>query len=65
MTIRQIITTQTVRPMLACSFRYATQCNIYIASPQVIAGAGFTTEVVKRHEIGHCNGWPATHEGAR
>jgi hypothetical protein len=26
---------------------------------------GYDPAVFIRHEIGHCNGWPATHKGAR
>jgi hypothetical protein len=30
-----------------------------------IKRAGFVPDLIKRHEIGHCNGWPADHKGAR
>ena len=40
-------------------------CRIVMAPDDVIKAAGFPPELVKRHEIGHCNGWPADHKGAR
>jgi hypothetical protein len=41
------------------------QCRVILAPDADIVAAGYSTEVVKRHEIGHCNGWSATHEGSR
>jgi hypothetical protein len=39
-------------------------CRIVLAADSVIKAAGFPPELVKRHEIAHCNGWPADHPGA-
>ena len=39
-------------------------CKIVVAANDVIKAAGFPPELVKRHEIAHCNGWPADHRGA-
>jgi hypothetical protein len=39
-------------------------CKIVVAADDVIKAAGFPPELVKRHEIAHCNGWPADHRGA-
>jgi hypothetical protein len=36
-----------------------------MASDEVIEAAGYTSEVVLRHETGHCNGWPKDHAGSR
>ena len=37
-----------------------------LLADEVVASLGFTTpEFVLRHEIAPCNGWPATHIGAR
>jgi hypothetical protein len=33
------------------------ECTIYLANDDVITRLGFTLDVVRRHEIGHCNGW--------
>ena len=36
-----------------------------LLADEVVASLGFTTpEFVLRHEIAHCNGWPADHRGA-
>jgi hypothetical protein len=32
-------------------------CNIYLAPDELIRTRGFTTEIVRRHETAHCNGW--------
>jgi hypothetical protein len=40
-------------------------CELIISPDSIIALAGLTLEFVKRHEIAHCNGWPADHRGAR
>jgi hypothetical protein len=42
------------------------ECRVILLADEVVASLGFTTpEFVLRHEIAHCNGWPATHIGAR
>jgi hypothetical protein len=43
----------------------ATECVVYIATDDILKQAGWTYEVVMRHERGHCNGWPQSHSGAR
>ena len=40
------------------------RCRIVLAPDADIIKAGFLPEMVRRHEIGHCNGWPADHRGA-
>jgi hypothetical protein len=32
------------------------QCRVILAPDADIVATGYTTEIVKRHEIGHCNG---------
>jgi hypothetical protein len=32
-------------------------CDIYLAPDELIRRRGLTTEIVRRHEIAHCNGW--------
>jgi hypothetical protein len=39
-------------------------CKIVVAADDVVKAAGFPPELVRRHEIAHCNGWPADHRGA-
>ena len=50
---------------LGCAFRYAGGCLIVLANEDTIRAAGEDPDVVRRHEIGHCNGWPAGHPNAR
>jgi hypothetical protein len=40
------------------------RCRIVLAPDADIIKAGHPPELVKRHEIAHCNGWPADHRGA-
>jgi hypothetical protein len=40
------------------------RCRIVLAPDADIIKAGFPPELVKRHEIAHCKGWPADHRGA-
>ena len=51
---------------MACARHWGlTRCDIYIAADDVLAQVGLTFEVALRHELGHCNGWPAHHPDAR
>src|SRR5262245_10713988 len=50
---------------LGCAFVGKDECWIVLAEDATIESYGWTTEIVKRHEIGHCNGWPGDHRGAR
>jgi hypothetical protein len=37
-----------------------------ILRPMRLSGAhGLTTDILRRHEIAHCNGWPKDHPGTR
>jgi hypothetical protein len=40
-------------------------CAIVKVSDEQIRAAGHDPEIFMRHEIGHCNSWPAHHPGAR
>jgi hypothetical protein len=40
-------------------------CTIHIVGDNVIRAAGYEPDNIRRHEIGHCNGWPPDHRGAR
>ena len=51
--------------LLACSFRYAKNCVIYLVEDNVMRKRGWTTGLLLRHETGHCNGWPGNHPGER
>jgi hypothetical protein len=59
-----------------CSYRLAGgasgACLVVIADEETlkvaqhrIGGHTWTYDIIFRHEVGHCNGWSANHEGAR
>jgi hypothetical protein len=50
-------------PMLSCSQRRDNECEIIMATDNVIRIFGYLVDVVLRHEIAHCNGWPQDHPG--
>src|SRR5262245_40572629 len=51
---------------LACALRYSSQrCEIYIMDDEHLKAAQWPYEVILRHEFGHCNDWPADHQGSR
>jgi hypothetical protein len=47
------------------SYRDAESCTILHAREQDIVKAAWTLNIVIRHEIAHCNGWPPGHPNAR
>jgi hypothetical protein len=53
------------RPVLACSYHSGRECTIIHAREDYIVQFKTTLNIVMRHEIGHCNGWPGDHPGAR
>jgi hypothetical protein len=73
LTIRMVNTLEELRErcnainplMLACSFRYEKNCVIYLVEDSIMRKRGWTTGLLLRHEIGHCNGWPSDHPGER
>jgi hypothetical protein len=53
-------------PRLGCAYRIGySRCAVTIASDAAIRARGWTRELVMRHELGHCNGWPGDHPGMR
>ena len=50
---------------LGCAYRLKHACLIMLADEAVIRAYGLTGDMLFRHEMGHCNGWVATHVGAR
>jgi hypothetical protein len=40
------------------------KCWIIIANDELITSLGQIPDLVRSHEIAHCNGWPADHRGA-
>jgi hypothetical protein len=54
-------------PTLACAYTTSdrSECVVIMVSDDLIRARGWTPEIVRRHEVGHCNGFPADHRGAR
>jgi hypothetical protein len=52
-------------PLGCAKLLAADHCVIYLASDEVNRSIGLTTDLVRRHEVGHCNGWPKEHPGGR
>ena len=55
---------------LGCAIHYLLEgkdlsCHIYIADDEILKSSGWGYGIVLRHEIGHCNSWPADHPGMR
>jgi len=50
---------------LGCAYAHATDCTIVIANDDIIRAAGWTYDIVYRHERSHCVGWPKDHPRAR
>jgi hypothetical protein len=53
------------RFLLACSTHTRTACLITVVKDEVMRSKGWTTGLLLRHEIGHCNGWGPDHAGER
>lgn len=41
------------------------RCTIWLAPDEVVRARGWPITLVLRHELAHCNGWPANHLGAK
>jgi hypothetical protein len=55
---------------LGCAKRYTMNgqdysCYVHIAEDSILQPTGWSYEIVLRHELGHCLGWPANHPGMR
>jgi hypothetical protein len=48
---------------LGCAHPYPieNECVIFLASNDILEITGWSEEILLRHEIGHCNGWPGNH----
>ena len=51
--------------MLARFRKDLSACYIALPTDRILAANHTTYAAVMRHEIGHCNGWPDDHKGAR
>jgi hypothetical protein len=54
-----------VYPSIACAITQGDACTIIRLRSKDIEDLGWNVKMVERHEVGHCNGWPADHKGAR
>ena len=43
--------------MLACALPGAKSCIVIMVNDEIMRTKGWTTGILLRHEIGHCNGW--------
>jgi hypothetical protein len=52
---------------LGCSVRYPNpdRCYITIATDDIIRKTLLNYEIILRHEVAHCNGWPQNHPDGR
>ena len=50
-------------PMISCSQLRDNECDIIVATDDIIRDLGYPVDIVLRHEIAHCNGWPKDHPG--
>jgi hypothetical protein len=52
---------------LGCSIRAYDRrsCVIILVEDEVMRRRGWTSGLLLRHEMGHCNGWTQAHEGQR
>jgi hypothetical protein len=64
--VRQICN-MNVYPSIACTFPNPPNgpCKLVRLRATDIQALGWTLEMVERHEMAHCNGWPADHAGIR
>ena len=54
-------------PLFGCSWAANDKhpCLIVVGDEPTLIKWGWTRNIVLRHEIGHCNGWPQDHGGKR
>jgi hypothetical protein len=51
--------------LLACSTHNHSSCIIVLVKDEVMRQRSWTTGMLLRHEMGHCNGWGGDHAGER
>jgi hypothetical protein len=54
-----------IQTSLGCAYQSANSCHILLVDEEKIKAAGWTVELMLRHERAHCNGWPQAHPGKR
>jgi len=53
------------KQLLACSTHNHSSCIIVMVKDEIMRQRAWTTGMLLRHEMGHCNGWGADHAGER
>lgn len=48
---------------MACTRMAGTRCIVLMRNDAFIKAFGWTSGLILRHELAHCNGWPADHPG--
>ena len=48
--------------LLGCARRNAVSCMIVLVKDELARAYGWSTGLMLRHEIAHCNGWPPNHQ---
>jgi hypothetical protein len=51
--------------MMACATHPNGGCHVIMLPDDVIRATGWTTGLLLRHELAHCNGWPGDHPNIR
>ena len=49
--------------VLGCAIRTKKSCLVIYAPDEEIIRFGLSFDIIHRHEIAHCNGWPGDHRG--
>ena len=54
-------------PTLGCAFPSVdlSECIVIMAEDGLIYDAGWSPQIIWRHERGHCNNWPTDHPNSR
>jgi hypothetical protein len=52
------------RATIGCAHIAKGECEVIIADNTTLEFLGFNYDIVLRHELAHCNGWPGDHPGA-
>jgi hypothetical protein len=52
------------RVTIGCAHIGKGECEVIIADNTTLEFLGWNYQLVLRHELGHCEGWPADHPGA-
>gem|GEM_PF-1789755 len=63
--IRKVYPQGNLGVALGCVWKLREGCLIVMVADEVIRSYKLDPDTVRRHEMGHCIGWPPSHQGAR